>query len=205
MFSALGLFPDVSYKPLSERIPSALLKASQWLSVPGAYFDDRSMLQTLIPIFATSIVTTSIGSLYVSETAASLEIINDLATKTDSIGSALLPIQITTSALMTYLSTIMHTQAGWLSDIGSYLNTLDQGNILNNIANLVSVLLIIRMSRLIGTDRDSIIAEKIQATASEFPVRPEDASTDAHRLMFLNSKDAPSCLGIRIIFTKSHD
>ena len=205
MFSALGLFPDVSYKPLSERIPSALLKASQWLSVPGAYFDDRSMLQTLIPIFATSIVTTSIGSLYVSETAASLEIINDLATKTDSIGSALLPIQITTSALMTYLSTIMHTQAGWLSDIGSYLNTLDQGNILNNIANLVSVLLIIRMSRLIGTDRDSIIAEKIQATASEFPVRPEDASTDAHRLMFLKSKDAPSLLGIRIIFTKSHD
>ena len=172
MFSALGLFPDVSYKPLSERIPSALLKASQWLSVPGAYFDDRSMLQTLIPIFASSVITTSIASVYVTGTVASLEKINDLTTTADTIGSALLPIQITTSALLTYLSAIMHSQAEWLTDIGAFLSTLDNGNLLNDFANLVSVLLIIRMSRLIGTDRDSIIAEKIQATASEFPVSP---------------------------------
>ena len=170
MFSALGLFPDVSYKPLSERIPSALLKASQWLSVPGAYFDDRSMLQTLIPIFASSVITTSIASVYVTGTVASLEKINDFTTSADTIGSALLPIQITTSALLTYLSAIMHSQAEWLTDVGAFLSTLDHGNILNDLANLVSVLLIIRMSRLIGTDRDSIIAEKIQATASEFPV-----------------------------------
>ena len=171
MFSALGLFPDLSYKLLSERIPSDLLKDSQWLSVPGAYFDDRSMLQTLVPIIATSVVTTAIGSVYVTGTVASIEKINDLSITAESISSALLPIQITTSAVMTYLSALINTHAKWMTDIGAFLSTLDQENVLNNIANLVSVLLIIRMSRLIGTDRDRIIAEKIQATASEFPVR----------------------------------
>jgi hypothetical protein len=114
MFSALGLLPEKSYKPLSDRIPGPLLKASQWLSVPGAYLDDRSMMQTLIPIFAASIFTTSIGSLYVGETVAEITsasaAIGDIAVTSDSVGSVLLPIQVTTSALMAYITALMNNK-----------------------------------------------------------------------------------------------
>jgi hypothetical protein len=114
MFSALGLLPEKSYKPLSDRIPGPLLKASQWLSVPGAYLDDRSMMQTLIPIFAASIFTTSIGSLYVGETVAEITsasaAIGDIAVTSDSVGSVLLPIQVTTSALIAYITALMNNK-----------------------------------------------------------------------------------------------
>ena len=184
MFSALGLLPDKSYKPLSDRIPEPLLKESQWLSVPGAYLDDGSMLQTLIPIFAASIFTTSIASLYFGETVAGLEgtsgAIKDLATSDGTVSAALLPIQLTTSALMTYISALLHNQvtvggdvsavSDSISSIGAALDNTDQEGLINNVMNTISALLIIRMSKLIGTDRDSIIAGKVQAAATEFPV-----------------------------------
>jgi hypothetical protein len=54
---------------------------------------------------------------------------------------------------------------------GTFLNSPEnQDGIINNTLNVISILLIIRMSKLIGTDRDSIIAEKVQAAATEFPV-----------------------------------
>ena len=146
------------------------------------------MVQILIPIFATSAATTIIGSYYlggVAETVAtvdSLGVIND-----ESVRLALLPIQVTTSALMTYITALLNNQVSltgeiksltdsvgnslWFSSLVEYFNTIDQENFFNNVFNLFSVLLIIRMSKLIGNDRDSIIAEKIQAAAKDYPVR----------------------------------
>ena len=105
----------------------------------------------------------------------------------ESVRLALLPIQVTTSALMTYITALLNNQVSltgeiksltdsvgnslWFSSLVEYFNTIDQENFFNNVFNLFSVLLIIRMSKLIGNDRDSIIAEKIQAAAKDYPVR----------------------------------
>ena len=186
-FSAFGLLPDNSYKPLTSRIPAPLLKSSQWLSVPGAYYDDPSMVQILLPIFASSALTTAIGTLYLGgmiDTVAAVD--NVVAISDVSVPSALLPIQATSAALLTYITALLNHQISLNGDIGSFTNSIgqsswftslvaflkdvDQENFLNNLVNAISVLVIIRMSKLIGNDRDSIIAEKVQAAAKEFPV-----------------------------------
>ena len=186
-FSAFGLLPDNSYKPLTSRIPAPLLKSSEWLSVPGAYYDDPSMVQILLPIFASSALTTAIGTLYLGGMIDTVAAVDSVVAVSDvTVPSALLPIQATSAALLTYITALLNHQISINGDIGSFTNSIgqsswftslvaflkdvDQENFLNNLVNAISVLVIIRMSKLIGNDRDSIIAEKVQAAAKEFPV-----------------------------------
>lgn len=186
-FSALGLLPDNSYKPLTSRIPAPLLKSSQWLSVPGAYFDDPSMVQILVPIFASSAITTAVGTLYLGGMIDTVAAVDNVAAVNDvSVQSALLPIQATSAALLTYITALLNNQISlngdissfttsisestWFTSLVNFLKDVDQENFFNNLVNAISVLVIIRMSKLIGNDRDSIIAEKVQAAAKEFPV-----------------------------------
>ena len=155
--------------------------------MPGAYYDDPSMVQILLPIFASSALTTAIGTLYLGgmiDTVAAVD--NVVAISDVSVPSALLPIQATSAALLTYITALLNHQISLNGDIGSFTNSIgqsswftslvaflkdvDQENFLNNLVNAISVLVIIRMSKLIGNDRDSIIAEKVQAAAKEFPV-----------------------------------
>ena len=186
-FSAFGLLPDNSYKPLTSRIPAPLLKSSEWLSVPGAYYDDPSMVQILLPIFASSALTTAIGTLYLGGMIDTVAAVDSVVAVSDvSVPSALLPIQATSAALLTYITALLNHQisingdissftnsigqSSWFTSLVAFLKDVDQENFLNNLVNAISVLVIIRMSKLIGNDRDSIIAEKVQAAAKEFPV-----------------------------------
>jgi hypothetical protein len=59
-FSAFGVAAEKSNQRLAQSIPAPLLRASQWLSIPETYTKNTSMLQSLMPLFLTLLLTTTL-------------------------------------------------------------------------------------------------------------------------------------------------
>ena len=173
-FSALGLLPVKSNSALSDRIPAHIMKASEWVNIPRAYLDNSSMLKSLLPL------------LYLSTAAFLLEII-DVGVDPDasstavamSAATSVAAVQTTAPVLMSYMAGLLHTTElpaldtslvlSIMTSFGAFL-TGDLPPEVAMVIDAISVLLLIRMAKIIGTDRDCIIAEKIQTVAAEFPV-----------------------------------
>ncbi len=140
-FSALGIAAEKSNERLARLIPDSALKASEWVSIPGTYAENVSMLKSLMPLFATLLLTTTFTYFPYA----------DMAVSTGDGGVA--------------SSTV----------IGSLLATITANpppeveQAVSSLIDVLSLLVLIRMAKVIGTDRDCIIAKNVQATAAEFP------------------------------------
>jgi hypothetical protein len=171
------LLPDASNKALSQRIPESVMKASQWVNIPQAYIDNKQMLKSLYPLLLAALLTTSIGLLPNDIDVSSAASLNSLGT------SASIATQFTLPALMTSMSQISlfdpltfdvaTIQASFLSLTSLLFRDLspEVEAVTTTIADMISILVLIRMAKIIGSDRDRIIAKNIQAAALEFPVR----------------------------------
>jgi hypothetical protein len=165
---------DTSNKALSNTIPEPLLKASRWVSIPGAYLDDFSMLKSLLPLLLASIVTTFVGTLplFVGDGVMDIENVN-VALNADP-SAAISTLEVTTSAIMTYFGAIFHDTIGsgnFYMSVERYFSGIDFDASGSLFIDAMSLLFLIRMAEVIGTNRDCIIAKKVQSAATEFPVR----------------------------------
>eukprot|EP00596_Hydrurales_sp_CCMP1899_P010539 CAMPEP_0119051844 /NCGR_PEP_ID=MMETSP1177-20130426/73324_1 /TAXON_ID=2985 /ORGANISM="Ochromonas sp, Strain CCMP1899" /LENGTH=327 /DNA_ID=CAMNT_0007031183 /DNA_START=501 /DNA_END=1484 /DNA_ORIENTATION=- len=171
-FSAFGVLADASNKALSNKIPEPLLKASKWVSIPGAYLDDLNMLKSLIPLLLASIVTTFVGTLplFIEDGVIDIENVN-AALNTDP-SAALSTLEVTTSAIMTYFGSVFHDTIGsgnFYMSVENYFSGVDFDASGSLFIDAMSLLFLIRMAEVIGTNRDCIIANKVQSAATEFP------------------------------------
>jgi hypothetical protein len=145
LFSMLGVFPKLSGDPnINSKIPDATLKSSEWLNIPQAYGDDISMIKSLWPL------------IFLNLLSAGLDYYNTIENT-----SKVLPPTTFPSAdnnIFDTISTLLQMEVPpYIAEPLSYL------------VNLLGVLIVIRIAKLIGSDRDVIIASKIQEVAKEFP------------------------------------
>lgn len=144
-FSALGIGAVTSNKRLAQIIPTPILAESQWVSIPKAYAENRSMLKSLMPLFVALFVTTTITYFPFADmmTTGNLDLDVSNGMPTTFIGSMLAMVS---------------------SDPPPEVEM-----IVSSIVDIFSVLILIRLAKVIGTDRDTILAKNIQITAQEFP------------------------------------
>jgi hypothetical protein len=142
-FSAFGIAAEKSNQRLASVIPDSALKSSEWVSIPGTYAENASMLKSLMPLFATLLLTTTISYFpYEIFGAADIPAAGDAATA---------------------------TAANSLLALFTYQPPPEVEYTVSSIFDVLSALILIRMTKVIGTDRDCIIAKNVQTTAAEFP------------------------------------
>jgi hypothetical protein len=154
------------------------------------------MLQSLAPLFVALLFTTVLGFIDVNiDIEPTTNAINDIALTGNvdmlEIMARPLPIQLTISAFMTYISAAVQSQieaqhleavADTISSSARFLASnaalLITGElppeveaVTSTMIDALSILVLIRMAKIIGTDRDCIIAKNVQTAATEFPVR----------------------------------
>ena len=162
-FSAFGVGARGSYEALASTIDNKALEESEWVSIPKTYAQSSAMLKSLGPFFALATLTASLGYLpeladtlgwSASSVNAAADTMSSVATEVasasvweasrESIG------QIAASAMSAELPAWVSTTTDVLADIFSFL-------------------LLVRMGKLIGTDRDKIIAGKVREAARKSP------------------------------------
>ena len=144
-FSALGMGAAASNKRLAQVIPTSILAESQWVSIPKAYAENRSMLKSLMPLFVALFVTTTITYFPFADVLVTGNL--------DLDGSNEMPTTVIGSLLALVSSDPP-------PEVEMFVSSM---------VDLFSVLILIRLAKVIGTDRDTILAKNIQLTAQEFP------------------------------------
>lgn len=150
-FSSFGMSAVESNIPLSQHFNQVnkdnnILAVSQWINIPQAYTDNPALLKSLYPLLAVAFLSTCIGFIPSSQPSS----VADIA----SLDQTLTSYNIIINTISTFL----------ISDTAD-----NMFQILDVAVNIFALLLLVRMSKLIGTDRDSIIASKVQAICKEYP------------------------------------
>ena len=148
-FSAFGIAAEKSNQRLAREIPDSALQASEWVSIPGTYAENTSMLKSLMPLFATLLVTTTISYFPYADLFGG---VGDIP----AAGSA----------------ATAHSSGSIIDSLFSLLTYTPPPEVeytVSSFFDVFSALILIRMTKVIGTDRDCIIAKKVQAAAAEFP------------------------------------
>lgn len=142
LFSAFGLMKQSANNELNSYIDSEVLEKSEFISIPKIYMDDAAMIKSLLPIIIILGATTLIGYLPAVSSTSSVTSFSDFN-------------NLNLSGILSLLFT---------SELPPPYN-----NVLSVCLDVFYFLVLIRMTKLIGTDRDVIIAENIQKTCKEFP------------------------------------
>ena len=148
--------------------------------------DNFQMFQSLLPLFVAVFLTTSAGFLpFFNE---------DIGVTVSGVSSVIgdtalaLPMQQIAPVWMSYITSLLHSDvpsgdftafsAGAIISFIATLGTFLTGElppevemVTSTAIDLMSILVLIRMAKIIGTDRDCIIAKNIQLASKEFPVR----------------------------------
>ena len=150
LFSVLGSEPYKSYARLGDVCGREILEESEWLSIPKAYLDprNRKMLQGLAPIFAIFVLTTILGAALPYADALADPAVAPLLTTS--------PIPLPTSGLGSAVLSILTSPIP---------ESVEQA--VNVVVDLFSILLLVRLTKLIGTDRDTVIAKKVQQVCAQ--------------------------------------
>jgi hypothetical protein len=171
-FSAFGLLPGKSNRILSSRIPDAVMKASEWVSIPKAYLENSSMLKSLLPIFAVLFVSTALGFIPFDD-VDTIPTESTASAISASISSLFTPSGVITSDVTAVANTVGFTGISILQNIIAFFTgdlPPEVEVVTSTMIDVFSVLVLIRMAKIIGTDRDCIIAKNVQTAAKEFPV-----------------------------------
>ena len=144
----MGIFPKLSDPEICQKIKPTILDKSSWVNIPSAYFESSNMWKSVLPILLLSIIPTLLTSIAIG----------------DDTGSNINSIIQTTSASA---STTGLDNFGVASFYSSIIEPLE------NIIDLSSAFVLVRMARLIGADRDIIIANKIDEACRKYPKNTE--------------------------------
>jgi len=142
LFSFFGIFSSISGNPqINSKIPDTVLQQSQWLVIPKAYMEDFSMVKSLWPLLLLNFISFGL----------------DMYPTMQDTSSQVLPVA-SDNDILNMITSFMQME------VPQYI-----AEPLSVLVNLLGVLIVIRIAKLIGSDRDIIIASKIQEVAKEFP------------------------------------
>jgi len=157
LFSSLGLLYRSSNKRIDDKlsiVSPQLLDQSKWISIPTAYFEDPLLIRSLLPLLA-------------------VLLLSFMMTITSSFADT---PQIDVSSIDLSTTSLGIENNKFIETIISLFNFFITGDLSSNftgyvdlVIDLFGLLLLIRMGKLIGTDRDRIIASKIQETCKLYP------------------------------------
>lgn len=153
-FSAFGLFPGISNMKLNaqQRPPSDILEKSQWVNIPAAYFQSSLLARSLRPV---------------AYLAAALMLIEQLPFMSSSVDAATTTDTLPFPAISWLSTAIDPTVIPYFSSIA--VAPVKAYELFERYGNALSLLFLIRMTKIIGTDRDAIIADKVAKACKEFP------------------------------------
>ena len=141
-FSAFGRLTRASNERLSTHIESSVLEQSEWIDIPMVYRDDEDMLRSLYPILVFLFVTTATQFLPLANYGENMANLHEnIAVLVPALDASLTSLGIEVDALLDSVSFF---------------------------ADILYVLLLLRMTKLIGGDRDIILAENIKTVCGEF-------------------------------------
>jgi len=149
-FSMLGVGPYHSNTKLGSTMERRLLDESQWLNIPRAYLTNRTMLQGLFPLLLLS-TSASLVTMALKEAGA-----------TDTVDPSVLGAAAAAAATDGSFPTL-GLASSFFSVIFSDL-PLPVEQLVDTSIDALGILVLIRLARLIGTDRDAILAKSIQET-----------------------------------------
>ena len=165
-FSAFGIFAEESYPEVSKYIPANVMQESQWISIPQVYCADKGLMRGLLPFGAIFVFTYLLGFVLDMGGAAAMDTIQHAGQGTitglpgfgsgSGIGGSLL------NNIDNLLSEEVVTHEGALIPFWVYQAA-------DVLVDSLSLLLLIRMAKIIGTDRDLIIASKVKEAALKYP------------------------------------
>ena len=118
-----------------------------------AYLQNKDLKRSLLPLFAASLILLLVEQIQLPGITDS---------NWDGLAANLQSIPFLTSLLSVPFAPPTTTSLPSSSDMDLY------GSVLMDIA---SMLFLVRMTKIIGVDRDAIIADKVSAVCREFPVR----------------------------------
>lgn len=165
-FSAFGVYPRESYELLSSKIDDDVLQASEWVSIPRTYARSKALLRSLGPFFALATLTAVLGYLPELSEWPTFSVSADVAAATDSTSTTLLAAAATADsggggggglADSPFAAALSQELPIWLRQSADLA------------ADAFSFLLLVRLGKIIGTDRDKIIAANVRQTALASP------------------------------------
>lgn len=159
LFSAFGCLSNNNLtKYIDSQLSPTLLKDSQWINIPVAYAEDYNMIKSLTPILTVALMATLFSIVTNFDESMNGNTILEISRNS---GSNIL------SYIVDLITNIDGQSGGLISNsVIGLIDFIDNSDI---IVDIFSVLLLIRLAKIIGTDRDRIIASKIQQACEEFP------------------------------------
>jgi hypothetical protein len=161
LFSAFGI-PAEDLYPRSEL--NSVIEKKEWISIPDVYIKKKSMAYSLVPLFAIMLISFGLSVLPGNSIA-------DTTMTTQSIQSIpfLDQFPIIQPFQTQLVSTINKVNELFTILISAQIPPALQNSI-NIGADIFALLLLVRLGKLIGADRDRILAGNIQKVCQEFPV-----------------------------------
>jgi len=196
IFSFLGLLPSLATDKRSvETIPTNVMKNSKWINIPKAYSETPQLLKSMLPILVTTSLLlileimadgsgSSSGGFTSAVSAVTTTDVFDSSSTSASVASMGVIPGTLSSILHQFLSSILSSSID-PSTTTTISSTIDNSILLNtdmsssdsseNVEILLASMLhflefsfLVRLSKIIGTRRDAILARNIQGVSKEF-------------------------------------
>jgi hypothetical protein len=215
-FSALGVepptspsvlqsppvLPPASSPPSQSRIkwleniygPSKL-RPAEWINIPLVYAENWNMIKSLLPLLIIGLVSTglTLAAAVLDENGIGLLPLLSTTTTTASTSPILSPALDLAAQLP---PEVANTGQLVLQKVGgtlSFLFGVDGGELspeqnvaVETVIEMISLLLLIRLAKLIGSDRDKIIARRVMEICNEFPVCLSISTSSSSRSFYLH-------------------
>jgi hypothetical protein len=151
-FASLGVVPEEADQVIgSKTFDVEDLRKNNWINIPQTYLNNLPLVKSILPLIGIYFLTNALA----------------VVPFDPSVSPPSSPDQILDTSYLSQqvdaLSAVFETGFGPEVD-----------KILGDAANIVSLLLLIRMTKLIGTDRDAIIASKVRKVMQEPKFRGKD-------------------------------
>jgi len=150
IFTAFGI--DVPYgRPTTgsqAQLRSDILRDSQWISIPGTYAESTSMLKSLFPILLISLIPALADA-----AGGGTQLVDAIYGISGQEGAG--GIELSPNHIVNYGFGELNVPDTLFAQLSSIVDTL-------------SFFILIRMAKIIGADRDIIIAQKVQEAARRY-------------------------------------
>lgn len=177
-FSAFGAFPQVSINEpeIIDNIDKNILHKSRWINIPVTYVESTQMFTSVIPILLVSTIPTLLATIAVGDDAGSS------ITSASNFMSTMNQVVAEPSSFLPTIAALFHSSPPPLPSevttnlqVSSNLNGLMNSyfETFENVIDVISLFVLVRMAKLIGADRDVIIAEKIDEACRKYPKNSE--------------------------------
>jgi hypothetical protein len=152
----------------------------EWINIPAVYAENWNMVKSLLPLVLIAVVSSAVGVAADALDARGIGPIPlslDMFPNTQLDLNTILPDNILSSPEKQLLSTWFEPIISKLGDALAAISVLmdtewtpGQEAAINIVVESFSAMLLIRLAKIIGSDRDKIIASKVMSICREFPV-----------------------------------